>query len=139
MAYIEQLTEILDRYRADIDTLEKNKKPTDGLLGFGKKPGDDACHQILDQQVGALLAQLAEDVGSAEADQVINRIFDLGVDESWPSYAHWALIALQRHTLPLIPRLSAQEAADLSAAFDRLYPRRMRMPIQVQIAKAFKR
>ena len=139
MSYAEQLQSILEQYRADIDHLEKTRKPTDGLLGFGKKPGDDACHELMDRQAAALLEQLAQDPGTAEIPDVMRLVFTAGADASWPGYAHWALLAVQRHILPLIPRLAPAEAAELSRLYDGLCPKRERMPVQKQIAKALAR
>ena len=138
MAYTQQLQSLLTAYRADIDALEKTRRPTDGFLGFGKKPGDDACHEKLDQQAAALAADLAADPGSMETADMLRLLFAAGADESWPNYAHWWLLALQRHFLPLIPRLSQEERKALAADYDRLCPRRQRLPLQKQMAKALK-
>ena len=61
MDYMERLQALLADYRADIDRLERSRKPTDGLLGFGKKPGDDACHDKMDERVRALADEMAAD------------------------------------------------------------------------------
>ena len=126
-------------YRQELAEAERKQKPTDGLLGFGKKPGDDACHELMDRQAAALLEQLAQDPGAAEIPDVMRLVFAAGADASWPGYAHWALLAVQRHILPLIPRLAPAEAAELSRLYDGLCPKRERMPVQKQIAKALAR
>lgn len=139
MEYMDRLQALLADYRADIDRLERSRKPTDGLLGFGKKPGDDACHDKMDERVRALAGEMTADPDADGIAPALRLLLNAGTDETWPDHARWMLLAQQRHFLPLIPRLSAGERAELAALYDSLYPRRLRLPVQKQLAKALKR
>ena len=35
-------------YQSDLENYERKRRPTDGLLGFGRSLKDDACHERLD-------------------------------------------------------------------------------------------
>jgi hypothetical protein len=48
------------------------------------------------------------------------------------------LIAVQRHSLPLIDLLSPQDAFDLYVRFSREVPRHERLPVQTEILKKLK-
>lgn len=145
MEYTEELRRILEIYREAVARVEKNKKPYDGLLGMGKKPSDDACHEQMDQGVAALIQRVAgvndEAAGVVPADPsavdaLLSGLMHAAKEFDGPEYARIALVAAQRHGIPLIPRMTAAGRAELCAWYDKAYPRRLRFPIQKQIVDA---
>ena len=128
---------MIAEYQADLDKLKKSLRLGDGLLGFGKAPGNDPCHAKLDQRAAELAQAWAQpDRDRAEAAELVRLYLSIDKSLALPSYAQGMLVAIQRHTLPLIPRLTPEEARALRAQFVRQYPRFTRMPIQKDVLNA---
>ena len=105
-----EFEEMIAGYQADLDELRKSMRPGDGILGFGRVPGNDPCHARLDEKAAELAKAWAQpDRDRAEAAKLV-RLY-LSIDKSLvlPPYAQGMLVAIQRHTLPLIPRLTREE------------------------------
>jgi hypothetical protein len=49
------------------------------------------------------------------------------------------LKAIQRHALPVIPRLGPEDRKNLEEWYNRIYPRRQRLPAQEDVLKALKK
>ncbi len=130
----EKLRGIYADYLAKVDRLLKESKPADGLLGMGKAPQHDACHDWFDQQV-------AEAVQGAQGrEREVAALLLLGEQKyAAPSCASWMLVAVQRHALPLIPALSGKEAAELLAVYSKTHPFFSRLPMQKEIIAALKK
>ena len=47
-------------------------------------------------------------------------------------------MASQRHVLPLIARISAEDKKEMLAWYEKAYPKRRRMPLQKQILEKLK-
>ena len=130
----EKLRSLYTEYLDKVDRLLKESKPADGLLGMGKAPQHDACHDWFDQQV----AEAVQGAQGQEREVVAQLLF--GEQEyAAPSCASWMLVAVQRHALPLIPALSGKEAAELMSAYGELYSFFSRLPMQKEILAALKK
>ena len=142
MNYTAELDTILETYRIAVEQVEKNKKPYDGLLGMGRKPSDDVCHEQMDRAVGALMRRAAgeeeetEGADAAGMDALLFALMRAAKEYRGPEYARIALTAAQRHGIGLIPSMSAEGRKTLHDWYNRTYPRRMRFPIQKQIMDA---
>ncbi len=133
------LRSICEEYLVQVDQLLKNAKPGDGLLGMGKAPQHDACHEAFDQRVEACLASAAgQGPSAAEAFSLAETLLFFEKQREVPPCASWMLVAVQRHCLPLVPFLSAQAAADLQARYSKAYPRQQQLPIQKALLKALR-
>ena len=145
MNYTDELNGILDMYRLAVEQVERNKKPYDGLLGMGRKPSDDACHEQMDHAVEELMQKAAgiEDPASAAdaagTDALLNLLMRAAREYKGPEYARIALTAAQRHGIPLISGMTAEGRKSLRDWYDLAYPRRMRFPIQKTIMDALKK
>lgn len=138
--YSERFQKILNEYREALERDRKNRKPLSGIFGFGAGPGDDPCHGMLDRQTAELTEQAAEE-GTAQDDiaELVGAVFQAEGNEAWPEYARLALVAIQRHTLPLIPMMNAENRAELAGWYEKKYPRRMRLPVQKKILEELKK
>ena len=140
MAHTEALAAAFDAYLDEVDEVMRRKKPGDGIFGAANGPQHHPCHARFDQLVGELTAQLSASSLSAEAAADIvgfllhDESLDRGVD-----CARWMLLAVQRHCLPLIPRLSPDDAHSLCTWYEERYPRSMRFPAQEDIIKALRK
>ena len=135
------LEEAFAQYRRDVDSYERRKKPTDGLLGFGRSLQDEPCNERLDEGVAQIAAQAAAapQLSVEDAAALIKRLLFRDDMDTWPTAAQWMLRAVERHSLPLIPHLTPAEADGILRAYTARYPRWDRLPAQKDILKALKR
>ncbi len=137
--YTERYQGIIVHYIEELEKAEKNRKPGSGLFGFGQGPGDFPCHTEMDNRVAELAAEIAE--GEAEPDEVaeiVKAVLQAEESRAWPEAARWAVMASQRHVLPLIARISAEDKKEMLAWYEKAYPKRRRMPLQKQILEKLK-
>lgn len=128
---------ILERFREDAETAEKNRKPLGGFLGFGKTPADDPCHEILYRSVEELVGEALNETDDAEeTDAVVNTILRAEKSLQVPLHAHYSLIAVQRHMIQLIPRMTEEGKGELLEWYEKQYPVKERFPIQDEILTA---
>ncbi len=142
MNYPAELDRIMETYREAVSQVEKNRRPFDGILGIGRSPSDDACHDQMDQSVAFLMTQAGGENGDTEnaekadagtVDELISGLMRAAKEYQGPEYARIALMAAQRHGLPLIPKMTAEGRKMLLTWYDQAYPRRMRFPVQKEI------
>ncbi len=143
MDYTHELREILAEYAKSVDELERKKKPFDGIFGFGRRPADDPCHDLMDRRVEELTQRAAGEMpgedgeiraaDTAETDELAEALFRSARAYHGPVYAGVALVAIQRHGMKLIPRMSGEARRALAEWYGKEYPRRMRFPVQEEI------
>ena len=134
-----EFEEMIAGYQADLDELRKSLRPGDGILGFGRVPGNDPCHARLDEKAAELAKSWAQpDRDRAEAAKLVQLYLSIDKSLTLPPYAQGMLVAIQRHILPLIPRLTREEAGALRTQFEKQYPRFARAPIQKDILRALR-
>ena len=140
MNITDETNALIDRFEQAVAEADRTRRPTDGLLGIGQKPGDAPCNAAFDQSVAALFAGLdAPDTPAADLAGAVEALFRADEGRRWPDYARWTLLAAQRYALPLIPRLPAADAGRLRAWYEQKWPRRMRLPLQKQVLSALRK
>ena len=139
--YADEFSGILEKYRQDLQKLESESRPGDGLFGFGRKKEDHPCHTAMDQAAEALCTRLAGDpeADSQEASGLLRLLLEAASACPWPDHARWMLIAAQRHGMLLVPRLSPEDAEDIAGRFAAAVNRRDRVPVQETLMKALRR
>lgn len=126
-------------YRQDLEDFQRKRKPTDGLLGFGRKLGDDPCNDRLDERIRQAVETLcAGQPTSREAERAIRLLLFEQGKQAWPTEAQWMLRAVERHALPLIPYLDRGTASTLCQVYGKQYRPWERLPVQKQVYKALK-
>ena len=120
------ILKIYDSYFEKALAAEKNRKPTDGMFGIGKKPGDDPCHTEF--------AASAPD--SAAVSELLAYMYGIPKEHQDPKSVYWMLIAVHGLTAELIPRLGRDEAAVLYREYGAAYRRWERLPVQQQVYRA---
>lgn len=126
-------------YLHEVEALLAQAKPGDGLLGMGNAPQHAPCHEQFDQQVERLVQAQGGTLAPSDAVEVVELLLRGEKDASAPDCAAWMLIAVQRHSMALIPRLSREEAQRLLAWYTQAYPACQRLPIQKEIIRLLKR
>ena len=134
--YLERFQGIMGQYSEELEKAGTRRKITGGLFGFGAGPGDDPCHEAMDKQVGELTAQaLAEETRPEELASLVTAILRAEKDRNWSEAAKWAVLAIQRYTIPMIPKIGPEDRKKLSSWYSQAYPKRIRLPIQKQVVK----
>ena len=139
MSRAEAFRAALAEYDAAVRAVQKNRKMFDGVLGMGTHPGNAPCHDVLDRRTGELCREAASDPDPSELSPFLRELYAAAKRWEGPEYARLMLVALHRHTLPLIPLLAAEERAALSEWYQQAYPRRQRLPVQDQLLKELKK
>ncbi len=110
-----------------------------GLFGFSTGPKEDPGHKAFFEAVRAQVDALVQDNPAPEvAFAACDLILFAAAEHTHDQGAYWMLLAAQQHALALFPYLSAAHAEELLRRYDRVYPRRTRLAIQAQLAKALK-
>ena len=120
----------------DLGVLQASLKPTDGLLGFGKRADADPCHARFSDRLELKLREISEKaLSSGEAAELMRFVFEAGeIREDGPS-AYWMLVAVHGHTDVLIPLLSPMDAWNLYRLYLDRYPKYSLLPVQKSLAK----
>lgn len=114
-------------------------KPLDGLFGFGKKPGDDACHEwFLDALAAETERMISGGIKGTDASSAASALLHAAADTGLTASAKWTLVAAEKTILPLIERMPAGDKQSLLAWYDRAVPKRRRLPVEKEIAAALK-
>ncbi len=130
---------VMAEYEEAVRDVQKNRKLFDGVMGLGNHPGNAPCHDALDKKVETLCREAAGPENSAERETLIREICQAALDWKGPEYARLMLVAVQRHTLGLIPELEPEERERLAAWYQKAYPRWNRLPVQSQVLSALKK
>ena len=125
-------------YLEQVDTLMKDKNPADGLFGLGNAPQNAPCHTLFDQQVAVFVRQQT-DLDAAELTEVVALLLRAEKDHPAPDCAAWMMIAAQRHSLALIPRISREAAAELLKWYAAAYPVFRRLPVQKEVIRQLRK
>ncbi len=139
-SYLDRLRGIIGVYEEELSVADRNRKPASGLLGIGPGPGDDPCHDRLDQAVASLVDDMLRDpAGLSEAGPVVSLLLRAESEGGWPEPARLMLLAIQRHAISLIPVLERNTREELYAWYGKRHPRSRRFPLQKQILAALKK
>ncbi len=135
----QEIRAIYEDYLSDLIHLEATRKPTDGLMGFGKRAGDDPCHDRFASRLEKALDDLAATAPSSEtASAMLRFVFSAPSEQKDLSLTFWMMQAVVGFTEKLIVFLTPQAAADLEQSFTELFPKRIRLPVHQRIAKLLK-
>ena len=138
--YLDELSQAFCAYRAALEEAERKRKPTDGLLGFGRALKDDPCHELLDREIQAIADEAADSGPSAEtAAALVEALLFPESAPPWPLSAQWMLRAEERHALKLIPFVSEGDAAELAGRYASRYRPWDRLPAQKTMLQELKK
>ncbi len=135
MMFLNELHGCLTAYLKEAEALEAAAKPWDGLFGFGSRPSDHPCHSRFVEALAEKIHGSADDLTPIEVLGAVTLVLQAAADHPEPASIHYTLIAAQGAVLELLPRLQAEDRADLLARYQAWYPRRTRLPVQKLVAK----
>lgn len=114
MTFLDKLQRLYENYLERARQVEREHKPLDGLMGFGKKTSDDPCHKRFAMAVETLLKAAArENPGTSQIRAILECVYRAPRENPEPRAAYWTLIAVHCHTLELIEQLSQEDAGTL--------------------------
>jgi hypothetical protein len=103
------------------------------LLSSGRDSRSHPCHQAFYDDTEALLCRFLDQTledGAYLVRWMLEAPYLYAGEE-----AHWYLLAVQKHSMLLIPRLDAPSKKQLCQWYNTLVPRHQRLPVQDEIAK----
>jgi len=131
---LQGIRRIYSEYLSETERLTANSKRTDGLLGFGRGPGTDDCHDRFSARVEqAFEAILAAAPSSQDVEEVLRFVYAAPLTNRQNELACWMLVAVHSLTEKLIDLLTPEDAATLSALYMESYSRSNRLPAQKKI------
>ena len=139
MEWKQEMDALLREYDRAVAELQRTRKPLDGVLGLGSHPGEADCHEILDGKMQALCQRAETEADPAEKRDLLDHLYHLPGRWEGPEYARLMLIALQRHTLSLIPGMNPEDQKAMAEWYQKEWPRSKRLPVQDQILKMLKK
>ncbi len=133
--YIREIRRAYEEYIDETVRLEKDRRVTEGLMGFGQGPGSHPCHDRFSGRLEQLLALFAEKAPSSEeAREVLAFIYDTPLLHKDNTLAYWMLQAVHSLTEKTIVFLTPEDAAALSVRYREAYPKKVQLPAQKKIA-----
>ena len=139
MSRREEFSGMMAEYDEAVTEVQKNRKMFDGVFGMGNHPGNAPCHDTLDRKIETLCREAADAPDAGQIRELLEAVYAAPLGWNGPEYARLMLVAIQRHTLPLIPLLRVEDRAELSAWYQKAWPRRKRLPVQEEVLKALKK
>jgi len=143
MSAIAELNEHLARYSKKLEEVwnEASFVARGFNLGIGTTPANHPCHMEFYEELGAWVNNfMAAEHTYEELRAVTFWLVEAAAEKESPTGKPlWFLFAAQGYAKPMIPLLTPEDRADLLAAYDRLYPRRQRLPIQKEVYKLLKK
>ena len=137
MEPLEGIQALYEAYWEKTKQLERDRKPGQGLLGFGSGPKDDPCHDRFAEDTEAFLKDLEAAVPTpAQVREVLAFIYRAPLDRPEPLTAYWMMRAVHGLTLPLIGHLTPEDARAMKDVYEKDYPRRDRFPAQKKVLSA---
>ena len=133
---LQQLRERYQRYDEEATLVRKKAKPTDGLLGFGNDPRNHPCHQRFYEDVGQWTKAFLETRPNPQ-DSLETARFLIAAPKTCGSHDSYGMMyAAQGWCRELVDRLDAEGCAELCTLLEELYPKRDRMPVQLELLEA---
>ena len=126
-----RVRDIYRDYIQKAEELEKARKFTDGLFGFGSKPADHPCQDQFVTDLEAVLTE--EEIDDSEVRPILQFMYTKPQEHRKPESIYWMLLAVHGLTERLIDRLPPEEAADLLRQYEKDYPRWGRLPCQKKV------
>ena len=130
-----QLKTLFTDYDAAVRAVRKKARAFDGILGLGKDPRKDPCHEQFYNAVG----KWTEDFLATEPSQEDLKAAALFLIEEPKNYegkeCFWFMFAAQGHIKPMIGAMSPENRQAVKASLEATYKKRERMPLQKELLK----
>lgn len=123
-----------DTYLYEMDAAGSRR--IDAFLGRGGAARERCQDDFMRALRDAVDAFLASEPEQEDVSAALEYMLSTASEHKKSGAAYWMLLASQGMALPLIELLGPAGAAELRKKYDRLYPRRTRLPVQAAVADA---
>lgn len=134
----EQVQELYEAYFAEFQELEQGRRLGAGAFGLGGGPRDYPCHGQFAKKLERLLKELEGTLSPEQAEEVVEYILFAHQTRKRDA-VYWMLTAVHGMAAGLIGKLNPAAAAGLSVRYEKAYPRRERLPAQMEALTALKK
>ena len=133
MTALENLRQIYETYAEKLAKATAKASPFAGAFNMGDDPRKDACNEIFYEEVETWAAEfLASQPSREEAVEAVRWILEYPAKHR-QAITYWYTYAAHKHAVGLIPRLSAEDAAQLRRSFLDSFPKRDMLPVQKEV------
>lgn len=134
---LSEIQVLYENYIGEVNRLEAERKPTDGIFGMGRKISDAPCHEEFINELEALLKDFGEDSPSADdVKKLLEYIYFTPASYEDTVSAYWMMVGAHSLTLELTELLDPQSASELSRKYISAYPKVGQFPVQKKVCKA---
>ena len=132
---LQQLKERYLQYDEEATLVRKKASPADGLFGFGNDPKNHPCHELFYEDIGKWTKAFLETKPNAQDALAAARFLIEAPKTRASRESYWMMYAAQGWCRELVGLMDAAGCAQLRTLFDELYPKRDRMPVQLELLK----
>lgn len=134
-----KLKAIYADYNTAVQEVRKNARAFDGILGLGKDPRKDACHDAYYQAVGQWVTEFLA-AGPAQEELLEAALYITETPKAYEGKeCYWYMYASHGHLKPIIPLLTPESRATVAERLEGSYHKRDRMPLQKEILKLLRK
>ena len=141
MSAVSYLNERYDQYAEKVDALWKGTNPLSRAFDVGSTPKNHPCHMEYYEEMNRWINDFITSAPDYPELLSVTHWFlkAAAAKEGHNGEPAWILFAAQGLAKPLIPMLSPEDRAELQSAYDNLYPKRSRLPVQKEIYRLLKK
>ena len=132
---INQLKQMYETYKEKSLEVRRKAPVFAGILGLGSDPRRHPCHEEFYEDTIKWTDEFVKTAPSAETAMEAAQFILEEADKNRDVDAYWFLFVAVGNLRPMIPFLTKEQCKTLAARFDELYPKRERMPVQVETYK----
>lgn len=134
----EELRKQTEQYIAQVESLLAARKFGEGIFGMPDSAKNSPCHMEYYEAMHARVQQLVN-ADSQQAEKAVHFLLHAHTDYTCSDLASWMLLSIQQLAKDLIPLLTEESKKQLSAWYEKQYPRFQRMPAQKEICRLLKK
>ena len=141
MSAVTHLNELYDRYAKKLRDSWIGTPSINKAFNFGVTPRNHPCHmEYYEELSGWIRAFMDSEPSYPELLSVTHWFLKAAEAKESPTGGPiWILFAAQGLAKPLIPLLQPGDRAELREAYDSLYPKRSRLPVQKEVYQLLKK
>lgn len=141
MSAVSQLNDLYDQYAKKLQACWIGTPSINKAFNFGVTPRNHPCHTEYFEELSRWVDTfLSSGPSYSELLSVTHWILKAAEAKDSPTGGPiWILYAAHGLAKPLIPLLQPEDRAELRDAYDNLYPRRGRLPVQKEVYQLLKK
>lgn len=141
MSAVSQLNDLYDQYVKKLQASWIGTPSINKIFDFGVTPRNHPCHMEYHEELSRWIENfIRSNPPYSELLSVTHWFLKAAEAKESPTGGPiWILYAAQGLAKPLIPLLHPEDRAELREAYDNLYPKRTRLPVQKEVYQLLKK